>query len=183
MKHPGIVSAIAGFSVAGVLAIAAYVAAPSLDEAPDEEQALEQQLKRMPRDGRSWILLARLRMDWNRYDSAVDAYQRGLDVSPKVAADPQVWCELADALGMAQGGSLKGKPRQLIDKALVLNPNHPRALEMAGSAEYEGRNYAEAASYWERLLPKLRAGSAEQREVSAAIERARERAGAGTPAS
>ena len=53
---------------------------------------------------------------------------------------------------MAQGSSLKGRPREMMDKALGLKGNHPRALEMAGSAAYEVRDYDQALSYWEPLL-------------------------------
>ena len=72
---------------------------------------------------------------------------------------PAVWCEYADALGMAQGGRLEGRPRELIERALALNPAHPKALEMAGSAAYERGDFAAAARHWKALLAQLAAGS------------------------
>lgn len=153
-------------------------AAPMADlsAAPDAAamvDKLEAHLRREPGDARSWIMLARLRMEADRFDEAARAYGQGLERSSKVARDPQVWCEYADALGMAQGGTLKGKPRELVDRALSIDPNHPKALEMAGSAEYEAGNFKAALGYWEKLLAQLPPGSPSHRELATAIERTR----------
>jgi cytochrome c-type biogenesis protein CcmH len=130
-----------------------------------------------PRDGRGWILEARALMAADRFPDAVEAYEKGLSASRKVAADPLVWCELADALGMAQGGRLEGRPRELVARALAIKPDHPRALEMAGSAAYEAGDFRSALSYWEALLGQLPPGSASHAELSSAIERTRRKAG------
>jgi cytochrome c-type biogenesis protein CcmH len=137
--------------------------------------ALEAHLERTPRDARGWMLLARRHFAADRYEDAARAYERALAASRKVAQDPQAWCELADALAMAQGGRLAGRPRELIDKALALQGSHPRALEMAGSAAYEARDYARALLYWQPLLAQLDAQSREYRELRAAIERLQQR--------
>ena len=135
--------------------------------------ALKAHLERTPRDGRGWMILARQHFAADRFDAAARAYERALAVSRKVAQDPQVWCELADAVAMAQGGSLKGRPQELIDKALALRGTHPRALEMAGSAAFENRDYARALFYWETLLQQFGPHTAEHRELLAAVERLR----------
>lgn len=137
---------------------------------------LVRHLEHAPRDGRSWVLLARLDFDADRFAEAAAAYERALAASPKVALDPAIWCEYADALGMAQGGSLAGKPRELVMRVLAKNPTHPRALEMAGSAAYEAGDYVSAAHYWRELLAQLPADSRERAELAAAIERVDERA-------
>jgi cytochrome c-type biogenesis protein CcmH len=103
---------------------------------------------------------------------AADAFGKGLAANPKVGNDPEIWCEFADALGMAQGGSLTGRPYDLVMHALVQNPGHPRALEMAGSASFEARDYAAAARYWRELAAQLAPASPPRRELDAAIARA-----------
>jgi len=148
---------------------APFAAADGLIEA----QALEAHLAHTPRDARGWVLLARMRLASEQYEAAARAYERALEASRKVAQDPQVWCELADALGMAQGGSLRGRPKELIDKALSLKGTHPRALEMAGSAAFEERDYPRALFFWETLLGQLEPGSAQHRELLAAVGRLR----------
>lgn len=144
---------------------------------PELIRKLETHLEQTPRDGRGWVILARLHFSADRYEAAAQAFERALAVSRKVAQDPQIWCELADALGMAQGGSLAGRPREIIDKALNLKGNHPRALEMAGSAAAEVRDYERALLYWEPLLAQLDPRSREYRDLRAAVERLRRVAG------
>ncbi|HQR21028.1 MAG TPA: hypothetical protein PKV98_09180, partial [Burkholderiaceae bacterium] len=63
-----------------------------------------------------------------------------------------------------------------------LDPGHPMALEMAGSAAYDDGRYADSVRYWNELLTRLRPGSQKYVELSAAVERAQQRAKtAGSP--
>ena len=121
--------------------------------------------------GAPLAMLARARMNASQFEPAAVAYERALAVAPKVTRDPMIWCELADALGMSQGGSLAGRPRELIGKALELNPNAPCALEMAGSYAVEVRDFRGAQDYWGRLLKMLPPGSSQQQQLQAALER------------
>lgn len=144
---------------------------------------LEAHLVASPNDARGWVMLARARMQRDQFEPAAAAYQRALDVSSKVARDPLIWCEYADALGMAAGGRLAGKPRELIDKALALDASHPRALEMAGSAAYEAGDFRDAARYWQQLLALLPADSPEHGQLAAAVARAERKARFNLPSS
>jgi cytochrome c-type biogenesis protein CcmH len=148
--------------------------------AEDYVSRLESHLARQPRDARGWVLLARAHVQAGRFSDASRAFERALAVSPgKVARDPAVLCEYADALAMMQGGQLSGRPLQLVDQALALDSRHPMALEMAGSAAYADGRYSDSVRYWGELLPQLRPGSQRYRELAAAIERARQRVPAG----
>ncbi|MBI5908621.1 MAG: hypothetical protein HY848_01500 [Betaproteobacteria bacterium] len=151
-------------------------------EADSEVRRLRAHLERQPRDARGWVILARLQADRDRFEEAAQAYDKALALSSKVAADPAVWCEYADALGMTQGGKLAGRPRELIERALALNPNHPKALEMAGSAEYGQGDYASALRYWRPLLAALEPGSRAHTELAAAIARTERIAATALPA-
>jgi cytochrome c-type biogenesis protein CcmH len=150
--------------------------APASAEGPRDahryREALVRFLDSHPRDGRGWVLLAMAELDAERWAGAAAAFEKAVSVSSKVAADPAIWCEWADALGMAQGGRLAGRPTELIERALALKPQHAKALEMAGSAAYERRDFRLAAGYWQRLLAQLPAGSPAHGELSAAIARA-----------
>lgn len=168
--------------------------APSGDRLPAASEAaggdvdrllmqLEAHLAASPNDARAWVMLARSRMQRDQFAPAAAAYERALAASAKVARDPLIWCEYADAVGMAQGGRLAGKPRELIDRALALDATHPRALEMAGSAHYEAGDFRGAVRYWQQLLAQLPAGSGERAELAAAIARAEQRAKFALPSS
>lgn len=134
-------------------------------------------LDKHPRDARAWAIVARLKFLREDYAGAGAAYARAVELPGKLARDPLVWCEYADALAMVNGGRIAGKPRELIDHALALDAKHPRALEMAGSAEIEAGNYAGALRYWEELLSLLPADSPARAELATAVERTRMRAG------
>jgi cytochrome c-type biogenesis protein CcmH len=147
----------------------------------DYVEQLQKHLARQSRDGRGWVLLGRAQADRGQFQAAADAYQKALTVSEKIAKDPGVLCEYADVLGMTQGGNLSGKPSELIAQALSINPKHPVALEMAGSAAYAEGRYADAARYWKELLAGLMPGSERHAELSAAVERAERKAAVSLP--
>lgn len=137
-----------------------------------DREALLRHLRESPRDGRGWVLLGMMDLEADRFDSAAQAFAQAVTVSTRVAADPGVWCEYADALGMAQGGSLAGRPTELIRHALGLRGSHPKALEMMGSADYEQRRFASAAAHWRNLLAQMPAETPTKDQLRAAIERA-----------
>jgi cytochrome c-type biogenesis protein CcmH len=155
--------------------------APDAVAEGDYVARLQTHLARQPRDGRGWVLLARAQVERNEFKAATDAYQKALTVSEKIAKDPGVLCEYADALGMAQGGRLAGKPAELVAQALSINPKHPAALEMAGSAAYEEGRYGDAARYWKELLSGLTPGGERHAELSAAVARAERNAAVSLP--
>ena len=152
---------------------AAAVAPP----APALRDVLVAQLERNPRDGRAWVLLARLETAADRHAEAAADYAKAVAASTKVAADPAVWCEYADAIAMTQGGLLAGQPRDLVMHALALDAKHPKALEMAGGVAFEAGDYAAAAKYWRELLAQIPGTTREHGELAIAIARADELAG------
>lgn len=143
---------------------------------------LEQHLQRQPKDGRALVFKARLDMEAQRFEQAAAGYARAVEVAPKVARDAGVWVEYAEARGMALGGTLVGEPEQLLQRALALDARHAQALDLAGSAAWERRDFAQAAHHWQRLLEQTAAGSARHAALSAAIARAELRAQLTLPA-
>ncbi|MDR1529772.1 MAG: c-type cytochrome biogenesis protein CcmI [Burkholderiales bacterium] len=135
-------------------------------------QSLQTHLAANPNDARAWVFLARTEMEANHFSEASAAFEKAIVASPKVANDPIVLCELAEAIGMQQGGVFRGRPQELVNRAVELAPDNPMVLEMAGSAAYEARNYAAAAQYWKTLLAMLNPQSRSYQELSLAILRA-----------
>jgi cytochrome c-type biogenesis protein CcmH len=60
---------------------------------------------------------------------------------------------------MANGRQLKGEPFELLQRALRLDPQNEKALQLAGSAEFQAKNYKQAIDYWQKALEKAPAGS------------------------
>jgi len=131
---------------------------------------LERHLSRQPEDARALVMKARLDMQADRFDLAAAGYQKALGGSSKATRDADLWLEYAEAVGMAQAGVLAGKPRQLIEKALSLAPENPKALDLAGSAALEQGEHHAALMHWRRLLEQLPPASARHRELARAIE-------------
>lgn len=136
---------------------------------------LERQLQRNPRDVRVRVLKARADSQAGRHDLAVAGYRRALDDSPKVARDPGVWVELAEALALQQGGKLSGEPSGLLEKALAMNPDHAAALDLAGSAAWEAGDFPAAARHWQRLAGLLKPDDPRQEALAKALSEAQRR--------
>lgn len=157
-------------------------APPPAEEGADYIDRLQTHLARQPRDARGWVLLARAQAERNDYRSAALSYEKAFAVPRnKVDKDPSVLTEYADVLGMAQGGSLAGRPSELIRQALTIDPGHPVALEMAGSAAYADGRYADAVRHWKDLLARLEPGSERHQQLAAAVARAERRAAVALP--
>ena len=133
---------------------------------------LERHLQKQPRDYRALVFKARLDMRAERFDLAVATYERAVAGRSKAANDPGVWVEYAEARGMAQGRTLVGEPLRLVQKALGIDARHAQALDLAGSAAWEMRDFTMAAVYWKRLLAEIPAGDPRHAKVSQAIARA-----------
>lgn len=142
---------------------------------------LERQLERNPRDVRVRVFKARADSLAGRHAMAVAGYRRALEDSPKVARDPGVWVELAEAIALAQGGTLAGEPRALVDKALALNPGHAAALDLAGSAAWEAGDFPSAVRHWQRLSQQLKPDDPRSAELERAIAQAQRRSSLSLP--
>lgn len=141
-------------------------------------EALSKKLESEPRDGPGWALLARSYMKLQRRDEALATYEKALKVLPD---DTQLLADYADALALVNGKNFAGKPEQLIERALKINPHHIKALMLAASAAYDRKDYPGAIGYWERLQQDLPAGSDIAPEVASALAETRALAGQKAP--
>jgi len=135
---------------------------------------LAARLEQTPDDAQGWMMLGRSYNVIGDYDKAAKAYDRALRL---VGDNAELLADYADALAMAQGRKLAGEPYELVKRALKVDPNHYKALALAGTAEFEAGRYAAAAKYWERSVARLPPDSEFVANVRASIEEARRRAG------
>lgn len=142
-------------------------------------ESLAQKVKERPQDAQGWALLARSMAALGRYQESADAYAHLATLLP---GDAQVFADWADSLGMAQGRSLSGRPYELAKKALELDPAHPKALALAGTAAMDAGEFAQSLRYWETMARGLPDGSADAEQVRNIIGEVRSRAAqAGKP--
>jgi cytochrome c-type biogenesis protein CcmH len=74
---------------------------------------------------------------------------------------------------MANGRQLQGKPTELLNKALKVDPENLKALELAGSAAFQVKDYKRAIEYWQRLLEKVPRSSEVGQSVTRRIDEAK----------
>lgn len=117
---------------------------------------LADRLQANPEDLQGWLMLARSYKALGRPEDAAAAYGKAEKL---VLEDASLLADYAEALAMSKGAGFKGKPRQLIDRALKIDAHNAHALLLAGAAAMEAGNRQEAVGHWEKLLPMVEPGS------------------------
>ncbi len=142
-------------------------------------EKLASRLKEHPEDEKGWIMLARSYKALGRLPEAAEAYGKG---GKLLQENPLLLTDYAETLATLSDGRFAGKPTQLINQALKVNPQEPQALILAGVAASERNDFKAAIGYWERLLPMVEPGSEEESSLKSALERLKEKAAAQPPA-
>lgn len=160
-------------------ALSSAATEPAHAVSPEQMESLVERLaarmQQTPDDAEGWMLLGRSLSVLGQYDRAAQAYARAARLSPK---DAGLLADYADTLAMAHGRKLEGEPFAIVKRALEIDPEHIKALALAGAAEFERRNYAAAIGYWERVVKVAPPQSEFARSVAESIAEARTLAGA-----
>jgi cytochrome c-type biogenesis protein CcmH len=158
---------------------AAAAEAPASQPGMPSQQQIEQRvaglaarLKENPNDAKGWAMLARSYQSFNRYKEASEAYARAAELTGN---DAQLWADYAESLALANDSQLQGRPVELINKALQLDPQNQKALWLAGNAAFQAQDFQQAISYWEKLEKLLPQGSEGAQSVATSIEEAKAR--------
>ena len=139
-------------------------------------ERLAERMKSSPDDLAGWARLARAYKAQNRLPEAEAAF---LKAGKLLDTDPDLLTQFADLLAIRAGNQLEGRPLALVNKALALNPKHPIALMLAGTAAYRRADYVQAVAHWEKVLSVLPPGSSDAQQVQAEIAKARTQGGLG----
>ncbi|HET6671036.1 MAG TPA: hypothetical protein VFH15_12475 [Pyrinomonadaceae bacterium] len=83
--------------------------------------------------------------------------------------------DYAFVLAMANGKRLSGEPSAVINQALKIDPENPKALELAGGAAFEAKDFPLAIKHWQKLLNKTAPDSEIGRALTERIEEAKKR--------
>ena len=111
---------------------------------------LESRLRRQPDDVNGWIMLGRSQVVLNRYPRAVEAYERAYKLTD--GRNIEALIGYAEALALVDPQALQGRAGQLIDAALALEPQNPRALWYGGIAALRTGKIALARDRWAKLV-------------------------------
>ena len=158
-----------------------YRVAQISNEKPITQEGVEKmvsefalKMEKEPDNLKGWAMLARSYRILGRNEDAAKAYARAGNF---VDSDPQLLADYADVLASNANGSFAGKPLQLINQALKLDPNNLMALWLSGTASFSVGNYKAAVQSWEKLAVQLPANSDESRAIEGSIAEARSKGG------
>lgn len=181
--------AIGGYAFTGSPGLAG-IGAPPTPPAPEPGAANEREigvaeiaamvdklatrLKDRPDDAEGWTMLARSYTVLGRYSDAIPAYRHALELKPK---DAGLMADYADGIAASNGGQQNAESLALIDRALAIDANQPKALALAGTIAFDRGDFAGAIARWQKIADALPADGEYHKQVTDNIEEARRRAG------
>ena len=129
-------------------------------------------------DVEGWKILARTYYALGRAKEAAVTYERATSLSPN---DADLLADYADVVGITQGGSLEGKPEEIVVRALRANPTQWKANALAGTIAFQRRDYAKAIEHWERVKATVPSDSPIAQSIDSSLTEARQLAGGSVP--
>ena len=136
---------------------------------------LAEKLKANPSDVTGWTMLARSYSSLERFGEAAGAYAKVTELNPN---DADLWAEYAFVTAMAGNHKIEGKALELVNRALKVDPENAKALQLAGTAAFDAKDYKKAIEIWQRVLNKAPAGSDLAQAITERINEAKTLSGA-----
>jgi cytochrome c-type biogenesis protein CcmH len=140
---------------------------------PEHAQVVEDMAARLeqnPNDGNGWSMLGQSYAMMGRYADAAKAYEKAAKLIPN---DAQLLVDYADVLAVANDRTLRGKPVDLINQALKIDPNNIKGLALIGSAAFQAKDYASAIKFWEKMLKLLPPDTPLAKQMTSGVAEAR----------
>ncbi len=140
---------------------------------------LAMKLEKDPDNLQGWAMLARSYKMLGRNAEAEQAFVRA---GSFLDTDAQLLAIYADLAATNANGNFAGKPMQLIEKALRVDPQNAMALWLAGTAAFRANQFDAALRIWERLVSQVEPDSDDARMLQKAIDAAYAASGKTPPA-
>jgi cytochrome c-type biogenesis protein CcmH len=141
-------------------------------------EGLVKKLEKEPDNLQGWAMLAR---SYKMLGRNVEAEQAFVRAGAFLDNDAQLLAIYADLSATNANGNFAGKPTQLIDKALKVDPENAMALWLAGTAAFRGGQFDAAIRIWERLIQQVEPDSEDGRMLQESIDAAYAAAGKTAP--
>ncbi|HPW29042.1 MAG TPA: c-type cytochrome biogenesis protein CcmI [Rhodoferax sp.] len=132
-------------------------------------EGLAKKLEKEPDNLQGWAMLARSYKMLGRNMEAEMAFVRA---GSFLDNDAQLLAIYADLAATNANGNFAGKPAQLIEKALKVDPENAMALWLAGTAAFRGNQFETAIRIWERLIQQVDPESEDGRMLQGSIDAA-----------
>ena len=116
----------------------------------------EAHLQQFPDDGRGWDVLAPVYIRMGRYDDSIVAYQRAIKLLGATATRES---GLGEAVASAAGGRITADAQAAFERALELEPQHPKSQFFLASALAQAGRIEDASHAWNAMRASLPDGS------------------------
>ncbi len=133
----------------------------------DSVDSLESYLMNHPNDYRSWGMLALAQFKLGEFSSSIESFEKALVINPE---DVELLLQYTGVLVAIQDGSLEGKPRIMIQKALKHDPQSIDALYLSGIDAANQGDIIAAEKFWLKALYLIPENSTDRKIVESAIE-------------
>lgn len=143
---------------------------------------LERRVRGNADDTEAWMMLAGARKFRGRLAEANEAFE---EVLRRTAPNARLLAEFAESLAITRDGRFDGRPMALLEQALRLDPDDPKAVALMGAAQFQAGNLQAARVHLKRLLDSMPAEQPQRealRDVLARIDAQLEASGARDPA-
>jgi cytochrome c-type biogenesis protein CcmH len=130
---------------------------------------LAQKLEKEPENLQGWAMLAR---SYKMLGRNVEAEQAFVRAGAFLDNDAQLLAIYADLAATNANGEFAGKPTQLIEKALRVDPQNAMALWLAGTAAFRRGQFDSAIRIWESLTQQVEPDSDDSRMLQESINAA-----------
>jgi cytochrome c-type biogenesis protein CcmH len=166
----------AGGAPAATDAAASEARQRSIEQIASMVDGLAARMKERPDDAEGWTMLGRSYAVLGRFADSLPAYRRASELQPR---DAGLLADFADATAASLGTINNPESARLVERALAIDPQQPKALALAGTLAYERGDYAGAATHWQKIADALPSDSELGKQVRASIDEARQRSAAG----
>ncbi|MFP5405443.1 MAG: c-type cytochrome biogenesis protein CcmI [Gammaproteobacteria bacterium] len=113
---------------------------------------IQDRLKANPKDGEAWAVLGEAYKLVGNHGAAIEAFEHAVELMPP---NSRLLADYAESTALAAGGDFKGRPTELLERALQADPNDQKAVALMGAARYRAGNLPEARRYLQQLLASL----------------------------
>jgi len=129
---------------------------------------IESRLKSNPKDGEAWAVLAEAHKMVGNHGAAIEAFEKAAEYLPPSA---RLLADYAESSALLAGGDFRGRPTELLERALRADPNDQKAIALMAAARYHAGDLPQARRHLAHLLTMLPPGSDEARQIGEVVAR------------
>lgn len=127
---------------------------------------LQKRVGKAPEDGEAWAMLGQAHRMAGNIPPARQALERAIALRP---GDARITADYAEILVMSADGNFSGKPFELLERALQLDPDDEKAIALMAAAQYRRGDRAQALGYMRKLAANMPQGSHEAQRLAEVI--------------